>query len=119
MSKQMAVYIYLPEQYNAVDGTLERKPVEEEKFAMTTSEIVQKYEACTWNGQNQGMWMHRGKLYSDRIRILMVIADDTEDNRKWNKEYVKNVLIPRFDQIAILMETVPHSMFELISAGTD
>jgi hypothetical protein len=92
--------ILLPLAYN--DGS----PVEPEKHAKTFKELRNQFGAATLGSTVAiGHWMHKGKLYEDKlIRYRLDIADSPETHNFF-EEY-KQVLEERFSQLDIYITVI-------------
>lgn len=87
--------ILLPLVYN--DG----KEIEKEKFFQTNQELVVRFGATTTDTiMASGSWVYEGVIYKDKLIRIRVDAEDSEEVRKFFKDY-KEVLKQRFQQIDI------------------
>lgn len=99
--------IYLPEFYNPDSKGL-RPKIEEDKFTTTADELARKFGGGTWHHGKSGIWWDKGNRYVDpNLRIFEVDIPDNEKDRDWLIDYIKGVLLKRFEQKAIYLKIVP------------
>jgi len=106
----VTVLIPLPRFYNA-DETGAREPIEDDKYTATCDEIATALYVGGWiykfdEGKAEGFWWHKGIVGYDVQALLEVDVEDTAANRAWFRRYAKEVLKPRFRQIAIYLKFV-------------
>ncbi|MFQ5688030.1 MAG: hypothetical protein ACE5GV_15390, partial [Candidatus Scalindua sp.] len=53
------------------------------------------------------IWFDEGLIFRDDIRILEFDIEDNKENRNLIIQYVKEVLLKRFNQIAIYVKFIP------------
>lgn len=108
-SLQITVLIPLPVFYNQ-DAHGHRAPVEDEKFIATAKEISRQFGGGVLHRYKDeapaGFWWNKGVLSQDQMGAFEVDILDTEENRRWIKSYVKNVLLKRFRQDAIYLRFI-------------
>ena len=95
----------LPVYYNP-DAKNLRKPVEKRKLTQTRNEIARRFGGAELQvfrrGQEpEGAWWHLGFLWKDVLAYVMADVPDTEESRKWVREYARSRLLKRFRQEAI------------------
>jgi len=107
---RIAVIIPLPVYYNPdADGVL--RPVEDEKFEETLSELAHwggtlYRQASERTPAARGVWWDTGVVYKDDLAVLEVLVEDTDENRRWFREYAGDVLVARFQQKAMCVKYV-------------
>ncbi len=103
--------ITLPEYYNP-DKRGRRKRVEESKFRRTAEELSLHFDAGgsilrpPKSGVSRGFWWDKGVLYEDDNVVLEIDIDDTRENRAWIEQYVREVCLQRFRQVAMYVRFV-------------
>ena len=97
----LRVEIYLPLEDN------EGAEFSEVLFEEAADELVEKFGAVSSrNSKVDGLWMHEGRLYPDRLREFFLIVDDNDSNRDFLREF-KEKLQGRFRQIEIMILASP------------
>ncbi len=104
----VTVLVHLPTLYNP-DKTGNRRPIDDERFMLTSEELAQKFGGGTlWRFPQgiapTGFWWSRGILSTDALAILEVDIPDTREARTWIKKYAQEALIERFEQDAIYLK---------------
>ena len=101
--------IHLPLFYNP-DETGARRAIEDGKFAMASMELTKEFGGCLLHlyrdRSPQGFWWQEGIVYGDDIALIEVDMADTEESRQWLRTYVRDVLMPRFEQKAIYIKII-------------
>jgi hypothetical protein len=76
--------ILLPLQFN--DG----HDIPSDWLAEAVLEIVEKFGAASYETQKvEGHWRFQGVLYRDNLTKIVVDIVDSEENRKWMREFKK------------------------------
>jgi hypothetical protein len=76
--------ILLPLQFN--DG----HDIPSDWLAEAVLEIVEKFGAASYETQKvEGHWRFQGVLYRDNLTKIVVDVVDSEENRKWMREFKK------------------------------
>lgn len=109
-SSIVTVLIFLPANYNP-DESGKRPPVETELLELTAAEVASELgEGGTLydfgDHPPKGFWWDQGIVAADVLRVLEVDMEDTSSNRRWLRDYVRRVLLPRFRQKAIYVKYI-------------
>ncbi len=104
----VTVLVPLPMFHNP-DSAGNRRPMEDEKFAMTAEEVARRFGGgLIWRFPEgvapRGYWWNRGILDVDVLAMLEVDVPDTKETRAWLAAYAENVLIERFEQKTIYLK---------------
>ena len=74
--------ILLPVEFN--DG----RSVPADLLERAIKEIVDRFGAVSEQPDSvEGHWKHRGRVQQDSLSRVVVDVDDTDDNRKWMREF--------------------------------
>ncbi len=74
--------VLLPSQFN--DG----RDVPPEWLAEAVLEVVNRFGAASYETQKvEGHWRHGGVVYRDNLVRIVVDVPDSDDNRKWIKDF--------------------------------
>jgi hypothetical protein len=93
--------ILLPLRYN--DG----RPVPRELLSDTAFEIQNRFGGASWELQViEGIWLHQGAQYRDKLNRVFVDVEDTPENRRFFTE-LKTRLKARFEQLDIWLTVHP------------
>ena len=107
MGKYLTALINLPGFYNP-DSEGKRLKVEEDKFENTATEISLKFGGGCWHPGKTGIWWDKGVRYVDpEMRIFEVDIPDTEADKSWLVNYIRDSLLSRFKQETIYLKIVP------------
>jgi len=111
--ERITAIVFLPKYYNP-DERGQRKKVEKNKFKVTCKEItemmIQRYSegGCTLDPEpKKGFWGRSGVIYEDDVMALEIDNfPNTEEDKQWLVQYVRDVLCNRFSQEAIMVNFI-------------
>lgn len=81
-SKLRRFEILLPQQYN--DGN----EIPRKLRGLALKEVIDRFGAASFEPKSiEGYWHHQGLLYTDSLSKIVIDIDDTDENRKWMREF--------------------------------
>ena len=81
-SKLRRFEILLPRQFN--DG----RDIPRELLGLALDEVVERFGAASFEPTAvEGRWRHEGILYSDSLAKIVIDDDDTDENRRWMRDF--------------------------------